>query len=556
MKIPNPTEKSGPLGGHVRKGRTYRSPLAATGVLQAGNWVRDDLPDLLWPVLVLSELGTEEGARFVRWQKAVQGDLAGKTEARLIAECLDGRLTSLDRLAARLPEARAVVRTRAQQHGLLSGAVSDALASYPRRPAGWLTGPETVSPGEEIGLLAQAVLGVLEDGHREAVVKCLWIWSAVQAGTFRTDSKTMELLKAYPTDLGTRAMADSAVRALWGARGGLPGEGDGHGTEAIEWARTFWAANSMITRCLRRRDVGANERDGEEDPVDTAEEPSSPGAPASPDAGAAPAGGAHLRQLAMDLFSSYVEALETAPSRLYDREQQEVHSGLVGRAARDVIAALGAPDLWCMEHGAHITRVLVEVRIYIEWMARQPSSIYPAFQDYGAGKAKLYALIMDELPPEDRRPDFEEAVKELRALSRNSEVLDNRVVDTRDSFADGKSIRAMGEECGLLDLYRQMYYMASGVAHSEWWSVQTYAMEQCLNVLHGGHLIPSLSLNAGGNVEFASFWVDHLCTLIRISLQILGTDEDSVNSAFAWLEDEQEKDAPDGGEEAPSGSAG
>ena len=36
----------------------------------------------------------------------------------------------------------------------------------------------------------------------------------------------------------------------------------------------------------------------------------------------------------------------------------------------------------------------------------------------------------------------------------------------------------MAEECGLLDLYRQTYYMASGVAHSEWWSVQTYAMEQ------------------------------------------------------------------------------
>ena len=34
--------------------------------------------------------------------------------------------------------------------------------------------------------------------------------------------QTIELLKAYPADPGTRAMADSAVRALWGARGGLP----------------------------------------------------------------------------------------------------------------------------------------------------------------------------------------------------------------------------------------------------------------------------------------------------------------------------------------------
>src|SRR5690606_12121261 len=121
--------------------------------------------------------------------------------------------------------------------------------------------------------------------------------------------------------------------------------------------------------------------------------------------------------------------------------------------------------------------------------------IYRTFQEYGAGKAKLYARIMDELPDEARGPDFEEAIKDLKALSYNNDVLDHRVVDTGDSFA-GKSIRAMAKECGLLDFYRQVYYMASGVTHSEWWSIETHAMERCLNVLHGGHLIPSLSLNS------------------------------------------------------------
>jgi hypothetical protein len=136
-------------------------------------------------------------------------------------------------------------------------------------------------------------------------------------------------------------------------------------------------------------------------------------------------------------------------------------------------------------------------------------------------------------------------------------MLDIRVVDTRDSFAEGKSIQAMAEECGLPDLCRQAYQMASGVAYSEWWSVQNYAMEQCLNVLHGGHLIPSLALNVGENSEFASTWVDHLYTLIRVSLQILGTDEDAVGSAFAWLEDEQDEEPADSGEEvAVPGAAG
>jgi hypothetical protein len=73
-------------------------PLAATGVLQMANWFKDDLPDLLWPALVLAEQGNESVRRFVRWQKAVQEGLAEYGEAALVAELLDGRLTHLSQL--------------------------------------------------------------------------------------------------------------------------------------------------------------------------------------------------------------------------------------------------------------------------------------------------------------------------------------------------------------------------------------------------------------------------------------------------------------------------
>ncbi|MEV6866432.1 DUF5677 domain-containing protein [Streptosporangium subroseum] len=554
MSLPRSNQRSGPLAGHVRKGRIYRSPLAATGVLQIGDWARDDLPDLLWPVLTLSELGTSEAVRFVRWQKAVQEDLSGKAEPRFIAECLDGRLTSLDRLATQVPDAKAMVKARAEEHGLLPESVADALASYPLRPAEWLVDREMTSPGrEEIDLLARAVLGTLKDGHREAVIKCLYIWSAVQAGTFSTSAEMIDLLRLYPNDPKTRDKADSAVRSMWGAHKVLlVHEDEGHFANAIKWAKAFWGANSMTSRCMRRREFDADESDIEEGIMDLPTDTASNGEESTP--AAVPDEGAHLRQLAIDLLSSYVEALETSPAHLYDREQQEVHSGLIARAGRDVITALGARDLWCMEHGAHIIRALVEIRIYIQWMGRQDPTIYRAFQEYGAGKAKLYARIMDELPEEARRPDFEEAIKDLETLSHNDEVIDHRVVDTRDSFAEGKSIRAMAEECDLLDLYRQAYSMASGVAHSEWWSIETHAMERCLNVLHGGHLIPSLSLNPGGNVELARSWVDQLYTLIRISLKILGTDKSAVENAFAWLNAEADEGSSGSGQTDEGGA--
>lgn len=95
----------------------------------------------------------------------------------------------------------------------------------------------------------------------------------------------------------------------------------------------------------------------------------------------------------------------------------------------------------------------------------------------------------------------------------------------------------MAEEAGLLDFYRQAYSLASGVAHSEWWSVETHAMEPCLNVLHGLHLIPSLSLSVGGNVTLASSWVDQFYSLVWAALGILGTDEAAVSAAFAWLDE-------------------
>lgn len=464
-----------------------------------------------------------------------------------VAESLDGRLTHLAALAERFADASDLVIEEATRHGLLSERVRGALGSYPLMPAGWLAGQAEVRPPElaDLELIREALLGVLKDGHREALLKCLRTWSTVQAGTFRSDEKTIDILKNYPGDSSTRSAADTTVRAMWGAhKGAVLIDDPNHFDEAIKWARVFWGANSMTSRCVRKResesedDMEAQDDGSDVHEMSSAEQPPGDAAVATP----VPVDGAHLRGLTMDLLSSFVEALETAPARLHDNERQEVISGLVARAGRDLIAVLTAPDLWCMEHGAHVVRMLVETKIYLHWMAQQDPSIYREFQEYGAGKAKLYARISDEVPAEARKAGFQEAIEEFERLSHNHDVLDHRVVDTRDTFAGGKSIRAMAEETGLLDFYRQAYSLASGVAHSEWWSIETHAMEPCLNVLHGLHLIPSLSLSFGGNVPLASSWVDQFYSLVRTALSILDTDDAAVSAAFAWLEESAEEE--------------
>jgi hypothetical protein len=534
--LPKPNQTSGPLTDHVRRGRVYKSPLAATGALSIANWLKDDLPDLLWPALVLAERGNNGIRQFVKWQAAVQANLAHHDDSEWVAETLDGRLTHLATLAERYPDASAIVVDAANRRGLLSEEVRRALASYPYLPARWLVGDDEVAPPQQADLefLREAVLGVMKDGHRQALLKCFRTWSTVQAGTFRSSPETVDLLKDYPGEPSKRPAADSVVRAMWGAHRAMVEIGEPHHFDrAIEWAQMFWGTNSMTSKCIRKREI--------EDAQETSVEPSEIGVPLERKAEPTPMpeGGEDLRRFTMDLLSSFVEALETAPANLYASTRQEVVSGLVARAGRDVIAVLGAPDLWCLEHSAHIGRMLVEVKIYLHWMAQQDPSIYRQFQEYGAGKAKLYSRISNELPNEARTAGFRESIDELKRLSHNDDVIDHRIVDTRDTFADGKSIRVMAEEAGLLDFYRQAYSLASGVTHSEWWSVETHAMEPCLNVLHGMHLTPSLSLNYGGNVELANAWVDQFYSLVRTSFRILGTDEDAVEAAFAWMGDDE-----------------
>jgi len=160
-----------------------------------------------------------------------------------------------------------------------------------------------------------------------------------------------------------------------------------------------------------------------------------------------------FRQRAKDLMSSYVEAMETSPSRLYDQGREEVRTGLVSRAAREVITALGAPDLWCSEHGAPVGRTLVEARV-IQWMATQDQqTIYRKYQDFDAGKAKLYSLIAKEIPGDWFVTGVADAVEMIKHASHNDDIIDHRVVEISSAFADGKSMREMASECGLQDLY-------------------------------------------------------------------------------------------------------
>lgn len=513
------------LSDHTRKGRKFLPPLVAAADLTLGDWVRDDLPDLLWPILVLSETGEVGISRFAKWQAAVVEDLGDRVPASLLAECLDGRLTGLERMGKIDESIATLLRDRASALGLLSPGVQSVLASYPHRPAAWLTGPFHAPSQPDIDRLSAAVLGVLSDEHREALVKCLGIWAGVRTASLSVGKDAVELLHDYPSNAANRPRADGAVRAMWTAMRQLRTQSDGnYWSASTGWAKVFWGTNSMTTQCVRRGDgTGAGVELSTEDETPR---PSSDRPRLEP---------ADFKQRAMDLTASYMEAISSMPSRLHDPEREEVNTGLVIRAARAVVVALGNESTWSSEHGAHIGRMIVEVQILLNWMALQDqATIYRRYKEYGAGKAKLHALLNEDLPDGWLVPGVQEAVAAMRTASHNDEGVDHRVVDLGANFA-GKSLRAMADECDLADLYRHAYQLESGVVHSEWWSVELHSMEPCLNALHRGHLLPILGIQDSGNADLARSWLIALYSLINESLQILGVSEKHIDEAFAWL---------------------
>ena len=86
----------------------------------------------------------------------------------------------------------------------------------------------------------------------------------------------------------------------------------------------------------------------------------------------------------------------------------------------------------------------------------------------------------------------------------------------------------MAQETGREDLYRHVYQLASGVNHGEWWAVQDYDMQRCMNPLHRFHWVPSMEPVGGNEPKLALYWVSKTSTLISMALhQLENTDSDS-----------------------------
>jgi hypothetical protein len=383
-----------------------------------------------------------------------------------------------------------------------------ALRLYDHVPGSWLMvepwDTPKISEDEALSFLANALVRCVADGHAEAMVKFVGITWGVLIKDFTSSPDMIDVLKVYPRDPKTVGIGDSMIRASFNARKAA----DYYNDQDLEprreaWARQFWIANSRLSPCLVREDA-----EDRPEPFEAQTPPSDP----EPDP-------VHnFVEAATAEYLRFLDVLDSTEIDLHDPRKQEVISGLISRAARATVAMLQAPHMWCGEHGATHNRLLAETEFLLVWLDQNGPQSYADYQSYGRGKAKLMKTHMAKLMER-----FDEPPERLRqSLLKLDERLggdwgQELIPVNLDSTFSGKSVRAMAFESGLEDIYRYVYQPASGVGHGEWWTLEDYALQRCLNPLHRFHWIPSVEPIGQTDPDVASLWVSRLAELVSLA---------------------------------------
>lgn len=524
MNVSSKPEPSGVLKGHVQKGKLFQPALVAMGVLETTNWYRDGLPDLIWPVSVICDQ-TESGAlSFSRLQQALITELG----LSFIAQhqiVFDGSLSNLEEIPeiARSAVLEVVARTEFVDLIALGHAV---LSLYENPPGWWLFEANGAAEdaaealGETQGNLARAVGQVLADGHLNALVKAMRIGWLLGTEALLVPPESGQLLIEYPVNEETRAQADSFIRATYQTV--LPDESEDKLARKT-WARRFWNTNYENSGCLLES----------QDNEIFNEAPNKEGDPGV---------GTNWQQTASSLTGEVADAISaiyTAATQspeivdIYAPAKCEVVLGQLSRCSRMALRLFATPWMWTGEYSSGVIRTIVEAQIQIEWMAQQPTEDdrFEAFQEFGAGKRKLYRSLMAERieKADDAGLEVPEGLRSAEAQfaesggGRFQESLREVSLDT--TFIKGMTLRAMAIEAGLDDLYRYIFQSSSGVVHGEWWAIEDYAMERCWNPLHRLHWVPCPIEASAPDAQAAANVRDQMIALCAIAESALGLSE-------------------------------
>jgi hypothetical protein len=311
------------------------------------DWVRDDLPDLIWPLLLVAVHGDSMAELFKRAQKLVLQSVPSEEIDRWDLR-LDGRLTSVEAFPEHV---QSPIVEAFSDAGTTEDVFPDSLlrilSLYEDAPGRWLLVdpwlPDRHLPPEEeaVETLARAIVQAATSEDVNALVKTAPLaWQVLRGMIGKLPVEAVEDLKGYPADLARRPAAESLIRSHFLVDKAADMELHPQRiANAAAWAKSFWTQNWTNTLCLVSEPVEPQEED--EAPSLTSEKEKV----ASEEA---------LKE-ATRMWRSFVRS---AMSRdlavdLHEPARHEVLVALVVRAFKAVTTILRTPRQWTGEEGSH-----------------------------------------------------------------------------------------------------------------------------------------------------------------------------------------------------------
>ncbi|MGI8554425.1 MAG: DUF5677 domain-containing protein [Dehalococcoidia bacterium] len=461
------------LFDHTQKGKVFVPPLANLPSLSLTSWVNDRLPEMLWPALLISELGRDPGLDILRDLVETVADLLQTASV----DPVDADLTLSG--ISRMPEAvRAEViatmcKTREVRQALSPLLLfSDLPALFQWRSR------IGIDPEHNDWNRVKRSVAIIFDHQSQEATDCRWVRVVFLLLMKRLHLPNEELVREIIGYLkyGDQQRVRPTIRSTEGVLAGLNED------RQRVWTSAFW------DQCLR--DSPCDRTLQHEESVDRVEV------------------GTNQAQLQSITDALQLHFQATMVTSVADAK----HEAVFGFAAYSLalLQEALAFDIKTAIVGRMVLRALLECLISLSYLVHQDKEdLWLAYRGYGAGQAKLAFLKLDDWSDVPGYVDVD-LLKSLANEDRWMEFVSINVGHWGES-----NLRKLSEDSLTKDMYDRFYPWTSAFVHGNWAAIRNSCFALCLNPLHRFHR----QLSEGGNrlgdvVPDACYLVDGILNIL------------------------------------------
>lgn len=436
------------ISDHKRKGKLLQPPMATLPNMATKSWLNDQLPEMLWAILVISTLERKEAlyifktvAALGRKYREIEDVKAGLTLTEL-SKVDESLLNHIIGIVTTHPLGYAALRP---------------LLFFKNMPAydRWSELIDTKPQKGDWETLRVAVANTIDHQSQEST-DCRWltILFKIAAGQIifphNMEEKILEIVE-YPNRGDMRKVRPS-IRAMEMAfRNDNP--------KNSQWPDQFWKKCYEETPCIQNvsDSIPLNLR------VYSA-----------------------FKQV-VDIFNSLEEhSYNTSISSSVDPKHDTAFGFCFFALA--ILEELCRPGNSYTILARFALRSLVEIFITFNYLIfKNNNDLWNSHRVYGAGQAKLSFLKIEE--KSDDLPSFvnKETLENLANEDVHQEYLSINI-----GHWDKTNLRDMAENSGVKAIYDKYYSWTSSYLHAQWGSIRDSVYITCLNPLHRLHRIPRI----------------------------------------------------------------